>query len=137
MYIKVETKRYLFVIVLACKKLWSVIDVFAKQKIKRFAKELKDEITSTGFKVMELSYFITSLFSFIALSRIFSNLVSFHEKSNKSKVKGQLFNELEVNNILNIFYLIFRLEIPLIKHFNVPFGNSSLLISKNLGTVCS
>lgn len=131
MFRSLKQGGYLFVTVPACKKLWSVTDEFAAHKRRYSAKELSEKIESTGFEIVKLSHFMSFLFPFIALSRKFSNLTSSYLKSNKSKGHDQVFNELEISPILNsLFYLIFRCEVPLIQHLNLPFGSSLLLVAK-------
>jgi 2-polyprenyl-3-methyl-5-hydroxy-6-metoxy-1,4-benzoquinol methylase len=122
---------YLFVTVPACKKLWSVTDELAAHKRRYSAKELSERVESTGFEIVKSSHFMTFLFPFIALSRKFFDLTSSFWKSNKSKGHEQIFNELEISPVLNnLFYLIFRCEVPLIQHINLPFGSSLLLVAK-------
>lgn len=78
-----------------------------------------------GFKIIKISYFMTFLFPIIFASRICMNKNSTHKKAVKENIM-----ELQINPILNwIFYWIFRMEVPLLRYINLPFGSSLLCIA--------
>ncbi|AKB18851.1 hypothetical protein MSWHS_1988 [Methanosarcina sp. WWM596] len=130
MYKGLKPGGFLLLTVPACKKLWSNTDELAEHKRRYSAKELKEKVESTGFKILKLSYFMTFLFPFIAFSRMFANFLSLHRKSETIKSKTQVFNEIEINPVLNsLFYLIFRIEAQFIPYLDFRFGSSLLLVA--------
>ncbi|AKB18854.1 bifunctional 2-polyprenyl-6-hydroxyphenol methylase/3-demethylubiquinol 3-O-methyltransferase UbiG [Methanosarcina sp. WWM596] len=130
MYKELKPGGFLLLTVPACKKLWSNTDEFAEHKRRYSAKEFKEKVESTGFKILKLSYFMTFLFPFIAFSRTFANFLSLHRKSDLLKSKTQVFSEIKINPVLNrLFYLIFRIEAQFISYLDFRFGSSLLLLA--------
>lgn len=130
MYNGLKPGGFLFLTVPACKKLWSDTDEFAEHKRRYSAKELKEKVESTGFKILKLSYIMTFLFPFVVFSRMLSNFLSSHRKSETLKSKTQVFSEIEINPVLNsLFYLTFRIEAQFISYLDFRFGSSLLLVA--------
>ncbi len=121
----------LFITVPADKRLWSAMDIYAEHKRRYSIKELREKIEGNGFKVLKMSYFMTFLFPFILLSRkIFSQNKDLTTADFKNKIRRETMKELQPNTILNsLFYVIFRLEVPLLRLFTMPFGSSLLCIA--------
>ena len=122
---------FIFITVPANKKIWSDIDKFAKHKRRYNRAELKDKIESAGFKIMQISYFMTFLFPFIYISRsrFLRNASVSKDEMKISREKAS--SELNLNPLLNaIFFYIFRLEIYLLNYISLPFGSSLLCVAQ-------
>ncbi|EHQ35444.1 class I SAM-dependent methyltransferase [Methanoplanus limicola] len=124
-YLGLKKKGKVFLTVPACKKLWSDADSGAGHKRRYSADEIREKMEKAGFKIIKISYFMTFLFPIIFASRICMNKNSTHKKAVKENIM-----ELQINPILNwIFYWIFRMEVPLLRYINLPFGSSLLCIA--------
>ncbi len=121
----------LFVTVPADRRLWSVMDVYAEHKRRYSAQELRAKIEGNGFKVIKMSYFMTFLYPFILLSRKLSvRAGNMNDEDTKKQIKKEGMRELQPNVIINsIFYLVFSMEVPLLRSFALPFGSSLICVA--------
>jgi 2-polyprenyl-3-methyl-5-hydroxy-6-metoxy-1,4-benzoquinol methylase len=121
----------LFITVPADRRLWSVMDIYAEHKRRYSMKELRTKIEGNGFKVIKMSYFMTFLYPFILLSRkLLLRTGNMNDEDMKKQINKEAMSELQPNGILNfIFFFIFRLEVPLLRSFNFPFGSSLLSVA--------
>lgn len=122
---------FLFITVPADKRLWSSLDIYAEHKRRYSMQELRLIIESNGFKVIKLSYFMTLLYPLILISRKFSLRKGYmNDEYAKKMVKKEIMNELKPNGILNaVFFLVFGMEVPLLRSFNLPFGSSLICVA--------
>lgn len=122
----------LFITVPADMRLWSHKDRSARHKRRYSAPELSEKLRACNFDLIKMSYFMTFLYPAL----LFSRKISMKQKEGssgetKGTIKKEEMDELQPNRILNaIFYIIFRLEVPLIRRFNLPFGSSLLCVAK-------
>jgi SAM-dependent methyltransferase len=121
----------LFVTVPADMRLWSSMDTYAEHKRRYSMQEFQAKIEGNGFKVKNMSYFMTFLYPFILLSRKISlRTGNMNDEDRKKQVRKEVLNELQPNGILNVvFFFIFSLEVPLLRSFNFPFGSSLLCVA--------
>jgi 2-polyprenyl-3-methyl-5-hydroxy-6-metoxy-1,4-benzoquinol methylase len=112
-------------------RLWSSMDIYAEHKRRYSMQELRQKIERNGFKVIKMSYFMTLLYPFILISR----KLSFQQgeiitDNAKSRIKRKAMNELHPNPILNLlFFLVFSMEVPLLRSVTLPFGSSLLCVA--------
>jgi 2-polyprenyl-3-methyl-5-hydroxy-6-metoxy-1,4-benzoquinol methylase len=117
---------FLFITVPADMRLWTVMDVYSGHKRRYSAEDLQKKLESAGFRIIRMSYFMTLLYPILLLSRKFlmRDGTKGHEES-PEYIRQIARDELQPNRILNsIFYLVFSLEIPVIRSFSFPFGSS-------------
>jgi SAM-dependent methyltransferase len=121
----------LFITVPADKHLWSAMDIYAEHKRRYSLRELQAKLEDNGFKVLKMSYFMTFLFPCILISRKISfRDLEITKEGLKNQIEREAMNELQPNKILNsLFYLIFMLEVPLLRSFTFPFGSSLLCVA--------
>jgi 2-polyprenyl-3-methyl-5-hydroxy-6-metoxy-1,4-benzoquinol methylase len=121
----------LFITVPADMRLWSAMDIYAEHKRRYSLQELRAKVEGNGFKVIKMSYFMTLLYPFILLSRKLSlQTGSMNDEDMKKQVQKEAMSELQPNAIINsIFFLIFSLEVPLIRLVALPFGSSLLCVA--------
>ena len=121
----------LFVTVPADKRLWSAMDVHAEHKRRYSAPELQMKMECNGFKVIKMSYFMTLLYPFILLSRSISfRKGKMHDNYTQDQINQEAQRELNPGLFLNgIFFCIFRMEVPMIRAFTLPFGSSLLCVA--------
>lgn len=131
LYAALKPGGFLFITVPADKRLWSAMDTYAEHKRRYSAHDLRSKIEGNGFKVLKLSYFMTFLFPFIFLSRKISlKKGNLDEESMKKRIQKEERNQLQPNVLLNaVFFIIFSLEVPLLRSFNFPFGSSLLCVA--------
>jgi SAM-dependent methyltransferase len=113
----------LIITVPAYKCLWSGEDYVSEHKRRYTRKELSSCITGAGLRIVRMSYF-----NFILLPSIYSVIKI------KALLKPESMKESDLNSppsILNsTLYTIFRLEFPLLRHINMPFGASIFAIAE-------
>ncbi|MFA4824287.1 MAG: class I SAM-dependent methyltransferase [Methanoregula sp.] len=121
----------LFITVPADKRLWSAMDIYAEHKRRYSLQELRAKVEGNGFTVIKMSYFMTLLYPFILLSRKFSlRTGNINDEDMKKRIQKEAMSELQPNVIINsIFFLIFSLEVPLIRSVTLPFGSSLLCVA--------
>jgi len=126
-----KPKGLLFITVPAGKRLWSLMDTYAGHKRRYSAQELRTKIEGNGFKVIKLSYFMTFLFPVILLSRKLSlRTKDMNNEDMREHVEKTGISELQLNGLLNAaFFLVFSLEVPLLRLFSFPFGSSLLCVA--------
>jgi 2-polyprenyl-3-methyl-5-hydroxy-6-metoxy-1,4-benzoquinol methylase len=131
LYAALKPGGILILTVPADKRIWSIMDVYAEHKRRYSAKELRAKLERNGFRVIKLSYFMTFLYPVIVLSRKFSiKSGKLETEQEVNRIKFKLMNELQPNWIVNsILFFIFRLEVPFIGLFDLPFGSSLLCIA--------
>jgi SAM-dependent methyltransferase len=128
MYDALKPGGFLFITVPADMRLWTVMDVYSEHKRRYFSDGLQEKLESVGFKVIRMSYFMALLFPLLLLSRKLSlrKAKTGHEES-PVYFRQIVMSELQPNRILNsIFYLVFSLEVPVLRSFSFPFGSSLL-----------
>jgi 2-polyprenyl-3-methyl-5-hydroxy-6-metoxy-1,4-benzoquinol methylase len=114
----------------ACKAIWSDIDDYAGHKRRYSKRELNRKLEAAGFKVVKNSYFMMLLFPAIALSR---TMVKWKKRPGAGRdemasTHGQ--DELSIPPLLNaIFARIFSIEVPLIRHIDLPIGSSLIAVA--------
>ncbi len=153
MYAGLKPGGLLFLTVPACGMLWSYADDHAGHKRRYSSRDLESKVRSAGFEVIRLSYFMTFLFPAIALSRLFfrsanqqpisqpaTNQPTSNQSANQQPISqpatnqhkkdDRVMRELKLNPVINtLFYHIFRMELPLIRLMNLPFGSSLLCVA--------
>jgi SAM-dependent methyltransferase len=131
MYAGLKPGGYLLITVPADMRLWGEMDRYAEHKRRYSAHELQDKLKSAGFNIIKLSYFMSFLFPVLFLSRKFPfQRENMNPEEFADASKGEVLNELQPNKILNkILYLIFSLEVPLLRSFNFSFGSSLLCVA--------
>jgi SAM-dependent methyltransferase len=131
LYAALKPGGILILTVPADKRLWSIMDVYAEHKRRYSANELREKLERNRFKVIKLSYFMTFLYPVIVLSRKFSIKVGKLETEQEvNRIEHKFMNELQPNWIFNsILFFIFRLEVPFIGIFDLPFGSSLLCVA--------
>jgi 2-polyprenyl-3-methyl-5-hydroxy-6-metoxy-1,4-benzoquinol methylase len=130
LYTALKPGGLLFVTVPADRRLWSAMDIYAEHKRRYSAEELRMKLKGTGFKVVELSYFMTFLYPILRLSRKFQSWDWGKTDIHPTKTIEKVMHELQPNTILNfIFILIFGLEPYLLSTYNFPFGSSLLCVA--------
>jgi len=112
----------------ACKALWSGMDDYAGHKRRYLREELTGKLEAAGFKVVKNSYFMMLLLPAIALSRMMVKRIDAPERDKVIKAKAT--EELSLPPFLNsIFRQIFGIEVPLIRHMNLPIGSSLVAVA--------
>ena len=130
MYAGLKPGGLLFLTVPACGMLWSYADERAGHKRRYSSRNLESKVRSAGFEVIRLSYFMTFLFPAIALSRLFFRSRSSTQSEYLNRKDDRIMRELKLNSVINtLFYHIFRMELPLIRLMNLPFGSSLLCVA--------
>ena len=130
MYAGLKPGGLLFLTVPACGMLWSDADEHAGHKRRYSSRNLESKVRSAGFEVIRLSYFMTFLFPAIALSRLFFRSRSSTQSEYLNRKDDRILRELKLNSVINtLFYHIFRMELPLIRLMNLPFGSSLLCVA--------
>jgi len=130
MYVGLKPGGFLFLTVPACNAIWSYADEYAGHKRRYSAKDLECKVRSAGFEVIRLTYFMTFLFPAIALSRLLFRSNARKQSSCQTEKGNRVMKELELNPLLNtLFYHIFRMELPLIRRMDLPFGSSLLCVA--------
>jgi len=130
MYAGLKPGGLLFLTVPACGMLWSYADDHAGHKRRYSSRDLESKVRSAGFEVIRLSYFMTFLFPAIALSRLFFRSRSSTQSEYLNRKDDRIMRELKLNSVINtLFYHIFRMELPLIRLMNLPFGSSLLCVA--------
>jgi len=132
MYDALKPEGFLFLTVPADKRLWSTMDVNSEHKRRYSAQDLQEKLETNQFNVIRISYFMTFLFPILFLSRKFSFRRRLtNVKGSENNINQELMNELQPNMILNsLFFVIFRLVVPLLRSFNFLFGSSLLCDAK-------
>jgi 2-polyprenyl-3-methyl-5-hydroxy-6-metoxy-1,4-benzoquinol methylase len=131
MYDALKPGGFLFITVPADMRLWTEMDTYSEHKRRYSAQGLQDKLKSAGFHVIRMSYFMSFLFPVLLLSRKFSfRRATMNPEESAKALRQVMMNELQPSGILNsILYLIFSLEVPLLRSFNFPFGSSLLCVA--------
>jgi 2-polyprenyl-3-methyl-5-hydroxy-6-metoxy-1,4-benzoquinol methylase len=130
LYKSLKPGGLLFVTVPADGRLWSAMDIYAEHKRRYSAEELSMKLKGTGFKVVELSYFMTFLYPILRISRKFQSWNWGKTDTHPAKTIEKVVHELQPNKILNfIFTLVFGLEPYFLSTYNFPFGSSLLCVA--------
>ena len=132
MYEALKPRGFLFITVPADMRLWSAMDVYAEHKRRYSAQDLRKKLEDNRFKVIKMSYFMAFLFPVLVLSRKFSLRRELLNAEGSAKIiKQEVMNELQPNTILNsLFYIIFSIEVPLLRSFNFAFGSSPICVAR-------
>jgi len=88
--------------------------------------ELKTKLLKQGFQIKRATYFNSLLFPVIALFRLLAKF-----KKNKRKAESDF--EVSIPFVDSIMYGLFRLESPLLRVMNFPFGVSCAVIATSDG----
>ena len=100
--------------------LWGVTDEISNHYRRYTRAELVRVLETSGLKVERTTYFNTLLFPAIAIVRVLVRFFRIPVKS-ENTMGGAVANR--------ILYLIFALELPVLRHLNFPFGVSILAIT--------
>jgi 2-polyprenyl-3-methyl-5-hydroxy-6-metoxy-1,4-benzoquinol methylase len=122
----------LIITVPADMKLWSDEDIYSRHKRRYSKKELRKKLENNGFKVIQISFFMTLLYPLFFFSRkiLSKRGGGYYIKSHKKNAKPGM-NELQPHPLINsIFFYIFNLETPFLCMFNLPFGSSLLSVAE-------
>lgn len=103
--------------------LWSEHDEALHHRRRYTAKELRNKLEHSGFKVARISYFITSLFFPILVFRIIQNLL-------KKSVRPKTSHVLLPSWINSLLIGILELEGALFRWMNLPFGVSIVCLAR-------
>lgn len=120
-----------FITVPADMRLWSAMDEYAEHKRRYSARDLQKRLEDNRFKVIKMTYFMTLLLPVLRLSRSRSSRRgSMNTQGDAGAAKNEAMKELHLNPVLNfVFYLIFSLEVPLIRFLDFPSGSSILCVA--------
>lgn len=111
----------------ALKFLWSYCDNVAKHKRRYMKKMLKEKLEEVGFHVEKISYMFCFLSPIFILGRLAGNFFTKYSKQKVSLVE----NELKIIPVLNtIFNYVMKIESYIIKHVNLPFGTSLIVVAR-------
>jgi 2-polyprenyl-3-methyl-5-hydroxy-6-metoxy-1,4-benzoquinol methylase len=135
MYDALKPGGFIFITVPADMRLWSPMDVFSEHKRRYSAQELEVKLKLNTFTIIKMSYFMTFLFPLLLFLRKYSFQGDRMDgKRSEQAIQKEMRNELQPSRIMNIlFYIIFNMEVPLIRVFNSPFGSSLLCIAQKEG----
>jgi len=100
--------------------LWSAHDLAHHHKRRYSSKILKNKLKEAGFEILKLSYFNTILSPIIISLRLIKKLI--HSKKPDIGTVNPLLNYL--------LKLLFYIEAPIIKYFNLPFGISLVAVAR-------
>jgi SAM-dependent methyltransferase len=103
--------------------LWGPQDDISNHKRRYVAPEIRERLTTTGFRVARLSYFNTLLFPIIAAVRV---LRPYKPGSTDLKSDFTMTKPGPINTLLG---RLFALEAPLVRRGNLPFGVSILCLA--------
>ncbi|MEA1926925.1 MAG: class I SAM-dependent methyltransferase [Candidatus Auribacterota bacterium] len=116
----------LFITVPAYRWLWSGHDDDNLHLRRYTKKELTSRLLETGFRIERSTYFCTYLFGLIAAVRMVGNmragLFGRRKEGADFKIPGRVLNKI----LMKIFFS----EFGWLKHHNLPFGSSLLVICK-------
>jgi len=112
----------LIITVPAFQWLWSGEDFVSHHKRRYHLKQIK-KLLLPYFDIEKISYFNFILFIPIAIIILIKNLFNPASKKQSNLKKTNLF-------LNKIFYLLFNLEKYLLRHFQLPFGLSIIVICK-------
>jgi 2-polyprenyl-3-methyl-5-hydroxy-6-metoxy-1,4-benzoquinol methylase len=131
LYAALKPGGVLFLTVPADRRLWSAMDMYAKHKRRYSRQELQKKVEGNGFKVIKMSYFMALLYPFVLFSRKFScRIIKTNEEDMKKKIKNEVVSELQPGALINsLGFLIFSLEVPLIRWLTIPYGSSLLCVA--------
>jgi 2-polyprenyl-3-methyl-5-hydroxy-6-metoxy-1,4-benzoquinol methylase len=120
-----------FITVPADMRLWSAMDEYAEHKRRYSAQDLRKKLEDNRFKVKKLTYFMTLLLPVLRISRKWSSRRgSMNTKADTEAAKNEALKELQLNPVLNfVFYLVFILEVPLIRFLDFSSGSSILCVA--------
>lgn len=111
----------------AHKFLWSRHDEASHHKRRYSRMELIAKLECYGFTVNKATYYMFFLFPVLAVMRLLSRLFR-NKKHEKDDIKTSL--ELKTIAVINdVFLASLRLEKYLIRHLNLPFGASLLVLA--------
>lgn len=107
--------------------MWSYLDDYAKHKRRYTQKELKNKLQQAGFHIEFMSSFVTTLFPFVFLSRLFKK-----NKPLEQVTIDDVIQEFKIPSWLNkLFYQLMRIDAWFIKqNIPLPFGNSMVVVAK-------
>jgi SAM-dependent methyltransferase len=131
LYTALKPGGTLIITVPADMRLWSERDIQAEHKRRYSSWELKQKLEKNGFRVLKISYFMTFLYPVLFFSRKVSLGLGKKNAGNTADTfEKNAMSELQPNSILNsIFFLIFYMEVPLLRLFNLPCGSSLLCVA--------
>jgi len=123
-----KTSGDLMLTVPAHKFLWSRHDEASHHKRRYNRTELITKLERCGFVVNKATYYMFFLFPILSMMRLLSKIFS-----NKKYEKGDIQASLELKTIPvinSVFLASLRLEKYLIRHLNLPFGASLLILAE-------
>lgn len=112
---------YLVIMVPAHPWLYGPHDVFLHHKRRYRAAELRQKLTSAGFRIERFSYLNMILFPLAVAARLKDRL------TRATQATGAAIPPRPINNLLRV---IFSSEKHLIPHFSLPFGVSLLAVAR-------
>lgn len=123
---------FLFLTVPAFPSLWSYFDE-ASHHVQRYKiKGLHEKLEDTGFKVVYISYFMTSIFPVLWFFRHIAQMTKSDLYPDKDFERGLALNELQIIPVINeMLTWVFRWEIWMIKRrIRLPFGTSIIALAQ-------
>lgn len=126
-YTMLKSKGKLFISVPAFPFLWNKRDVIENHQRRYSMDELKNILTTNGFRIIESRYFFFSIFPLLTLRTIIWNL------SEKKVSKNDYIDNVKINPIINRMLLyVTRVENFIFRYIKPPFGGSLfILVEKN------
>ena len=106
--------------------MWGQQDVVNLHYRRYTRKELCRKLQRHGFTVVRASYFNGILFPFIAVFRLLAKLPPLKNRPARSDF------EYSAGPLNRLLYGLFRLEWPLLKHVNLPFGGSCFVLARKV-----
>lgn len=103
--------------------LWSEHDEALQHRRRYTANELRNKLTTAGFKIERCTYFITLLFFPILIARILQNLL----KKSVAPKTSHVILPLRLNSLL---VRLLDCERMLLRHVNLPFGVSIVCVAR-------
>jgi len=112
----------------AHKFLWSYFDVHSCHRRRYNKGELATKLERNGFIIKKISFWMFFLFPLLVVIRLTSDM--FHgKKDEKQNIKAS--PEVRTIPIINeVFLGLLRLEKQLVRHLNLPFGASLLVLAE-------
>jgi len=108
--------------------LWSYFDERSNHKRRYGRVELIAKVEQAGFTVKKVSYYMFFLFPLLAAIRLISNLRQ--RKGDRQERAGGSLETKTVPVLNEVFLGLLRLERLLLRHFNLPFGASLVVLAE-------
>lgn len=107
--------------------LWSPFDKGVGHKRRYGTRDIRAKLENSGFIVKKMSFYVFFAFPIIAAIRLINKVLPDNNKKQKIETAMEA-NTIPVIN--GVFLGLLRLEMILMRYFNLPFGSSLLVLAE-------